>query len=72
MTTAQGPCGMRIPRAKSAAISATDWPTTASQRKRISVRSRTQPLRASVGRSGRLGSVMARGIAAATIPLKGI
>ena len=50
---------LACPRPKSATSTAADWPKTASQRSRISVRSRTQPLRASVASKGRLGSVIA-------------
>ena len=45
----------------SAKTTVVDWPRTASQRSRISVRSRIQALRASTARGGRLVSDMAAG-----------
>ena len=61
MTRAQGACGTRMPRIASAKTTVVDWPRTASQRSRISVRSRIQALRASTARGGRLVSDMAAG-----------
>ena len=61
ITSAHLACGTWMPKPKSAAMSATDWPTTASQRSTMSVRSRTQSLGALRARSGRVGSDMAAG-----------
>ena len=61
MTSAQGACGTRMPSTASAKTTVVDWPSTASQRSRISVLSRIQALRASTAREGRLVSAMAKG-----------
>ena len=50
---------MRMPRPRVATSTAAVWPKTASQRSRMSVRSRTHPLGASLSRSGRSGAFMA-------------
>jgi hypothetical protein len=55
-----------------ATSTAADWPMTASQRSRMSVRRRTHPLRAWLAGKGRLGSTIPTALAALGDPLKGI
>ena len=70
MTNAACTCGMCIPSPSVATSTAAVWPRIASQRSRMSVRSRIQPLGAPLSMSGRSGWFIRRGIAAAPGGLK--